>query len=173
MKTNVNKYIFYENYGILEIISKQYGKHKVYFDLEDYDLISNYHWRLQPDKCFNTHYAITKDNILMHRLILSPEKSKVIDHKNHNGLDNRKQNLKICTQLENMQNQRLRKTNKSGYSNISYEKERNKWLVKFVYNKKVYKIGRYNTIEEALLVRNNFIKEMKGGEDLSELITIA
>ena len=44
---------------------------------------------------------------------MNPPDNLVVDHRNHNGLDNRKQNLKVCTQKENMQNLR-NKSNERG-----------------------------------------------------------
>ncbi len=51
--------------------------------------------------------------IAMHRIIMSVTKKVDIDHINHNGLDNRKANLRICTHSQNLQNQRRLKKNKS------------------------------------------------------------
>lgn len=169
-----NKYLLKNDYGILEIKSVVYGKHFVLFDLDDYDKLKNYTWRLLPDKNFNTYYAVSgsRKNTLMHRVITDCNEDMVVDHQNHNGLDNRKENLRVCTRLENMQNQRYRKNNKSGYSNICFEKERNKWVVVIRFKKKCYK-KRFSNINEAVIYRDklfNFLKN--GGDELSELTTM-
>ena len=152
-----NRYEFCNTFGKLFINSYRYGELCVLFDLEDFDKIKTHIWRLLPDKAFNTFYAISgnrKTQVLFHRLILNCQQPFVVDHINHNGLDNRKCNLNICTQLVNMQNQRLRKTNKTGYKNISYDNERKKWVVKICHNKLTYK-KRFCYLEEAIMYRNN------------------
>ena len=167
-----NKYLLNGKNGRLEI-KNNYGKFEILFDLQDYEIIKNYTWRILPNKKFNTYYAISgshKKQILMHRLITNCPANKVIDHKNHNGLDNQKANLKICTRLENMQNQRFRITNSSGYSNIVFEKDRNKWRVIIRFNKKYYR-KRFTNIEDAILHRNKMYAFLGKGDDaLSEPI---
>jgi hypothetical protein len=56
----------------------------------------------------------------MHRFIMNAPDGKVIDHINHNTLDNRKENLKVCTQKDNLKN-RLPNSNKhsSQYRGVS------------------------------------------------------
>ena len=95
-----NKYLLNGKNGRLEI-KNNYGKFEVLFDLQDYEIIKNYTWRILPDKKFNTYYAISgshKKQILMHRLITNCPANKVIDHKNHNGLD--KELLSYIRKLE-------------------------------------------------------------------------
>ena len=154
-----NTYIKNNKHIILEIINNKKEKYKVLFDKEDYDIVCKYNWRILKNKQGNNYYVISnQNNILMHRLIMKFPKEKVIDHKNHNGLDNRKKNLKICSQYENMQNQSKRINNKSGYSNICFEKNRNKWVVYININKRKKKV-RTNTFEEAIKIRNKLLNE--------------
>lgn len=63
---------------------------------------------------------------LMHRFIMGYPKGN-IDHINGNKLDNRKCNLRICTQSQNMMNSLKRKTNKSGYKGVCWNKKYSKW----------------------------------------------
>ena len=63
-----NKYLLNGKNGRLEI-KNNYGKSEILFDLQDYEIIKNYTWRVLPDKKFNTYYAIggsRKKQILMH-----------------------------------------------------------------------------------------------------------
>jgi hypothetical protein len=82
-------------------------------DDEDYFTLSQVGWALN-----NFGYAIhhTTSNgksksYLMHRVIMKAPKDKVVDHINGDKLDNRKDNLRLCTQSENRQNSR-RQANK-------------------------------------------------------------
>ena len=61
--------------------------------------MKQYRWRI------SNNYVITKKGyIKLHRLITNCPDDKVVDHINHNRLDNRKCNLRVCTQAENAQN---------------------------------------------------------------------
>lgn len=73
-------------------------------DDEDFELVSKHKWRL--DKGVNTDYAVMcgSNPIRMHRYILKAEKGVIIDHVNHNGLDNRRCNIRFCNASENRKN---------------------------------------------------------------------
>ena len=79
-------------------------------DDEDYRWLNEFKWYRVKSK--KTDYAYTKiiqsngkrKSMLMHRLILNTPTGMQTDHKNHNGLDNRKSNIRICTSSENHQN---------------------------------------------------------------------
>lgn len=92
--------------------------------------------------------------ILMHRSLLSIDSRKTqVDHKNSDTLDNRKENLRICTNKENSTNKsKLRSDNTSGYRGI-YENNRLSTRKYFAFirdkdNKRIT-IGRFSTIEKA------------------------
>lgn len=115
-----------------------------YFDKEDYELIKGYYWYIKRG------YAVSNNNgnqIKMHRLIMSAPKGKVIDHINRQRNDNRKENLRICTQLENCRNVSKRKDTK-GYLGVN--KDGNKWRVRITVNGKRLRLGTYDTYEEAV-----------------------
>ena len=67
-------------------------------DVEDYDWLSQYKWCAAKDR--ETFYAHRGSNgiaVSMHRAIMHAPKGVICDHKNHNGFDNRKSNLRLCT----------------------------------------------------------------------------
>lgn len=97
---------------------------EVEIDKEDLEKVSTLKWHLS-----DTGYAVwrgikdgKKQTIRMHRLIMNAPKGLVVDHINHNTLDNRKVNLRIVTQSENMRN----KDRGKGYW---YQKQNNNWVV--------------------------------------------
>lgn len=99
--------------------------YKVLIDREDFKLVSQYRWHVN-----DSGYAVwrgikdgKKQTIRMHRLIMGTPIDKVTDHINHNKLDNRKSNLRICTQSENGLN---RKNQGKGYW---FQKQNNNWVV--------------------------------------------
>jgi len=81
-------------------------------------------------------------------------KNIIVDHKNHDTLDNRMINLRIATKQQNSFNEKMvRKNNTSGFKGVCYDKVNNKWSVSIMYNRKNIKIGRYSDIKEAVTMR--------------------
>lgn len=144
------RYNTYDLSGVYGIGYTSKGE-EFWFDLEDYDLIKNYCWYLSNNK-----YIVTgsgKNTKLLHRLITSCESNMVVDHINHNTMDNRKYNLRICTQSENIANSQIAINNESGVTGVSWNPTRNKWESKIMVNRKTINLGRYNDFEDAVKAR--------------------
>lgn len=127
-------------------------------DDEDYPLLSKYKWH-KNGRAPNHIYALTLIEgrpVLMHRLIMSTPKGMDTDHINHQTLDNRKQNLRVCTRAENAAN-RARTL-----GGISIDRERSKWIATIQRSLKRYKIGRFDTQEEAQAALDEFRFKMDG-----------
>lgn len=77
-------------------------------DAADRDLVSVHRWSAVPTSSKrNNHYAqarIGKAQVKLHRLLMAPPPGLVVDHINGDGLDNRRANLRVCTQAENARN---------------------------------------------------------------------
>jgi hypothetical protein len=89
------------NYEVIKLTKGQ----SALIDSEDIQLISQYKW------CFNTGYAVTTTynserpkRIYMHRLVVNAPNGMFVDHHDHNTLNNRKSNLRLCTNAENQRN---------------------------------------------------------------------
>lgn len=115
-------------------------------DSDDYESLIKYHWFLNRGYVVRTeHYQKengpkTTRTIYMHREIMSPPADMQVDHKNHNRLDNRKNNLRICTALENMKNK--------VYKGYYYSSIDNRWVVNLKVDGK-WKKRSFLTEEEA------------------------
>lgn len=72
-----------------------------------------------------------------------------IDHIDGNKLNNRIDNLRICTHNQNQYNQGIRATNKSGYKGVSYMKSAKRWQAQICCNKKVTHLGLFIHKEDA------------------------
>lgn len=108
-------------------------------DPEDYVWLSQFRWCCKANR--DTCYAIrhiqehgrTK-RIHMHRQIMNTPDEMICDHKNHNGLDNRRTNLRNCTIEQNNANRRKRGTRhgsqvtSSQYLGVSWCPRRRKWV---------------------------------------------
>lgn len=111
-------------------------------------------------------YAVTgkgSDRIRMHRLITgASENDNFVDHINGNKLDNRKENLRLATVMENAANTGLPTSNTSGYKGVYWHKATSKWASELVYNKKKYRLGLFDNPNEAALSRNSKAAELQG-----------
>jgi len=77
-----------------------------------------------------------------------------IDHINHNKLDNRIENLRDVTQVENSRNQPLSKLNISGKTGVHWCRNKNKWVSQIMISGKNILLGRFNTFNEAAAKRD-------------------
>jgi hypothetical protein len=78
-------------------------------------------------------------------------KGLLVDHRNLNGLDNRRSNLRLATHGENNQNKRKRKGASSRYIGVSFEKRIKKWSARIMYKGKAIWLGNFkNEIDAAL-----------------------
>jgi hypothetical protein len=130
----------------------------ILIDLQDIDLIKQFHWKIQIKS--NCKYVIDKfDNkgktaiIRLHRVIMGVDKLDwklvQVDHINGNGLDNRRENLRLVTPSQNMFNSKKPKNNTSGYKGIDYSKAEKKYRARIgVLNKRI-NLGSFKTALEA------------------------
>jgi hypothetical protein len=126
-------------------------------DDEDYEYLSQYKWRAQNNGD-GKYYAVREQwigrkAILMHRDIMKCPSSKQVDHIDNNGLNNIKENLRICTSLENSRNRKVRKDSKTGIKGVKYQE--GKYRTRITVNGIVMELGVYNTVEEASRIYNN------------------
>lgn len=97
----------------------------VLIDDDQYEEIAAHRWRAQKGK--HTHYAAMNGGVLMHRLIMRATKGDIVDHVNGDGLDNRKENLRLCSNAENMMNARKIAGRSSRFKGVSWNKDRSQW----------------------------------------------
>ena len=131
-------------------------------DAEDYERLSKYKWHV--DKGDSTYYAarsIVGKNFRMHREILNAPEGLVVDHRNHNGLDNRRENLRLCTVAENNMNRRpSKRANKSSrFKGVSWDKRRRCYQAYIQQNGKLIKIGRFKSEIDAAKAYDEKAKE--------------
>ena len=133
-----------------------------YFDKEDYDLIKDLCW-IENDQGYII--STTKGNgveIRLHRLIMNIDDEKIIDHKNNNRADNRKNNLRIANKQTNGINRGCNKNNKLGIKGVNKITNSDKYAAKIMHDGKTIHLGSFNTIEEAQQARIKAEEEMYG-----------
>jgi len=131
------------------------GKYAI-VDPEDYEPLNKHKWYACKSK--NTYYAVrtTKTGkkrlyIKMHREIIDPPKHLLIDHINHNGLDNRKANLRLATHSQNCCNRTYvkQKNSSSKYKGVTWHKHRKIWQVRIGLNGQRKTVGLFHDEIEA------------------------
>ena len=140
-------------------------------DSSDFELVSKYSWRVlksyKKSKFFyvaTTSYELGKRrHIVMHRLLMGVlnKPGKQVDHINGNGLDNRRSNLRICSQSQNMMN-RKKHTSSSKFKGVSWNKERKRWSSQIKLRGKQTHLGYFNCEKEAAEVYDNSANRMFG-----------
>jgi len=91
---------------------------------------------------------------VLSRFITKAQKGFVVDHIDGNVLDNRRKNLRVCTQAENSRNKNIQKNNTSGTPSVRWQKDAKAWRVRFKYLKQKIQIGYFKDKEEACYVRD-------------------
>lgn len=143
-------------------------------DLEDVSTVAGFNWWA------NVHarniYATTAvrsiasgpTSIYMHRLIMNAPDDMQVDHISGNGLDNRRQNLRLCTISQNRFNQRKSIRNTSGFKGVSFHAQSGKWRAMIGYKKKMKHIGLFDTPEDAHAAYCSTAKDLYGNFSRSE-----
>lgn len=140
---------------------------KFYFDMKDYDIISQYTWYeryLDKNSRFSTVFTNyikeggARSCISMHAIL----GFKNYDHIDRNELNNRRYNLRECTSTENSRNKSISSTNTSGFIGVCWDKDNNKWMSYIGLNDKRIHLGRFDNKEDAIRARLQAEKEYFG-----------
>jgi hypothetical protein len=126
-----------------------------------------------PTIASHTTYAqrrprIREKSIPMHRVVLERVlgralvKGEEVDHKNRNGLDNRRENLRLASRLQNVRNRSIPGNNGSGYKGVSWDKRIEKWYAYITFNYKMKALGRFADIKDAARAYNRAALEYHG-----------
>jgi hypothetical protein len=143
-------------------------------DDDDFEWLNQWKWRLDLKGGYavrNVRMGKRIPRIYMHKLILNPPKGLFTDHINHDKLDNRRSNLRMCTTSQNGAN-RLKQTkvSSSKFKGVTWHKRDGVWQVMLRKNGRAIFIGYFGNEEEAAMKYNEFaIKEFGEFAKLNEL----
>lgn len=114
----------------------------VLVDDEDLPLVEQHNWYVAE----HGYVVSTSGNIYLHRLVLGCTKGDgtYVDHRNHNPLDNRKANLKVGTQADNMANCRSHRDAKSRYKGV-HPTPYGRWAAQFSRQGRRVHVGTFAT----------------------------
>lgn len=151
---------------VKKTITSNCGRYHILVDEEDYDRVVEFApngWEARYFTKSNYPYAITRKTIngkrvqfFMHRIILEITDANVhIDHKDRNGLNNRKFNLRMSTRSENMKNRKSAKNSTSKHLGVHFCNEQYKWraTIKPTGQKNI-NLGRYEKEIDAAYAYN-------------------
>jgi len=148
----------------LKIESVRHGNHIILIDDEDYDKIKNITWHIGYERHSGGYYVLSKIwvkeekkqyQIAMHRIIMDCPKGMIVDHINHNGLDNRKCNLRICTHSENGRNVKKHRIDTSSrYKGVCKKTKEKNYSAQITIDKKRIHIGTFKTEDQAAIAYN-------------------
>lgn len=137
---NCGEVVVYDN--------KNYQKSVTLIDLEDIEKVKDIKWSETNGYIRSAKYGF------MHRFLMNcNDENLVVDHINHNVLDNRKGNLRICTPKDNSRNLSLSSNNKSGVIGVSLDDKSSKWKTIITVDNKNIFLGCYDNKDEAIQER--------------------
>jgi hypothetical protein len=127
----------------------------------DYDWLSAWKWQANWQQNIQSFYAVhafrkngKSGSISMARLIMGVLPGFFIDHRNHNTLDNRRSNLRICTREENTRNRGLHSNSVSGVIGVRWRRDMSKWQARIQINQKQQVIGYFDSLIAATAARD-------------------
>lgn len=139
-------------------------------DDADFDWLNQWKWYAHQHR--NTWYASRyfryvgggKTTIKMHREILGLKIGArgLSDHRDGNGLNNQRSNLRICTAAENSQNRKPKKNTSSKFKGVSWHKGEGKWVVCIQHQKKMMSLGYFKDETKAARAYDKKAKELFG-----------
>ena len=130
-------------------------------DDRDYKLVKDIPWHLSCGTALGGSKKFGKP-ILMHRLIMKAKEGYEVDHINHDRLDNRRSNLRLCSHGNNKYNSSKRSTNTSGYKGVYRVAHISKWVARLQKDNKHHILGYFANKHEAAKAYNKGAKKHFG-----------
>ena len=139
------------------------GKYAL-IDRGDFYRLKQYSWYALKQGN-GSYIAVSNNNgnrLFMHRLVLNAPKDFLVDHINHDTLDNRKANLRLCTKGQNHANAFKHSHRQSKYKGVSKLGGYNRWRARIVVDRVIHHLGYFPSEVEAATAYNNAAKRYFG-----------
>ena len=143
-------------------------------DDEDFEKLLSYPWCRKTVPNSQLVYAVytasispgNRQTVWLHRMILGATKGQLVDHRDGDGLNNTKTNLRFCTHSENCRNKKIRSDSKTGTKGVtrnkSHGKETGGWLAQIGVNGRGIRLGVFGSKKEAAIAYQNAAKRLHG-----------
>jgi hypothetical protein len=156
MTKYINNYYIEDYKCYLGVIDKETNKEicRSEIDTTDIPKLAKYRWGL--DNKGYLHTGIKSKMVGLHRFLLDlvSGDGKVVDHIDRNIYNNRKSNLRLCSQAQNVGNSTLRRDNSSGYKGVCWHKRDKKWQAYIRKDTKLIHLGLFDIAENAAMAYN-------------------
>ena len=127
-------------------------------DDEDFERVSRYKWHI--DRGYAAMTVPGKGIMYMHRFVNNTPRGMSTDHINRDKLDNRRSNLRTCTQRENNTNTKLRDDNTSGHRGVTWHKNDKKWQAQINIQGRLLYLGQYKELADAVKAQKHAFKQV-------------
>ena len=117
-------------------------------DDADFKKVSSHPWY------YRNGYAARAGNTFMQNVIYPPPEGMIVDHINGDSLDNRRENLRHVTWMQNTRNRKSHSNTSSKYKGVTRRNDNGRWRAQIGANYKHYNLGTYATEEEAAKAYN-------------------
>lgn len=164
-----NSYRVLDNKVFIEVFCKDKRMETV-VDLADFGKVNSHdgNWYAWYSEDNDSYYVCGWKKVngkvktfYLHRFLYNEPKGMLIDHKNHDTLDNTRDNTRVVTRSENQINRKPRAgKNRSNERNVVWCGFTNKWRVAMIRHGKRYDLGRFDTVSEAAQARDEFLKTL-------------
>ncbi|MCK5235985.1 MAG: hypothetical protein KAR06_03285 [Deltaproteobacteria bacterium] len=147
------------------LLTKRSGE-KLYalVDDEDFERVSQFKWHCSKDIAGFKYAsrASEEGTILMHRFIMGASKGQKVGHKSKDGLNNQRENLRVCTWTQIQAGKKNGKNNQTGYKGVSWFAEREHYIARIGKKNKMVYLGSFDDPVEAAAAYNKAAQELHG-----------
>ena len=134
-----------------------------FVDDEDFDKVSKFKWyllarghRFYARANLSKVGGLPQRGISMHQLVTG---AKGVDHKDRDGLNNTRSNLRVCTESQNSMNKKKQDGSFSKFKGVTYELKKKLWRARITINNKTIGLGRFKREEDAARAYDEAAKE--------------
>lgn len=136
-------------------------------DAADVPLVERFNWyalvHLHTVYAMRADYSESRRRVVgLHRVIMGDPIGLDVDHRDSDGLNNRRKNLRVATESQNLCNQRMRKDNTSGYKGVSLHRATGRWAAYINLKGKRKNLGLFNCPTSAHCAYINASRELHG-----------
>lgn len=149
----------------IDVSTPKYPDTFALVDDKDYSALVKHKWTAVKFRNSSTLYVFRGwkgSRQYMHTVILGEKKGLEVDHRDNNGLNNCRDNLRHCTHAQNMQNRKIQGNNRSGYKGVFWCKREKRWIASIGVQGKQITLGRFFCLIKAAKVYDTAARKYHG-----------